>query len=150
MPGPDFVRVDGDVHRREEKDLFPDAVDLAAEAGFRALCDDLNTPGAISELHAVARQLHKSASPVEQAWLKARLLALGGLLGLLQQDPVAWMQGGVAEAGLDAAAIEDMIAARNQAKQDRDFARADAIRAELLAQGVVLEDSREGTQWRRA
>tara|TARA_R100001509_G_scaffold94707_2_gene54813 strand:- start:985 stop:2394 length:1410 start_codon:yes stop_codon:yes gene_type:complete len=131
-------------------DVDPEAVELAGEAAFQALCDDLNTPGAISELHALARQLHKSQTPVEQAWLKARLLALGGLLGLLQQDPEAWMQGGVDDDGLDAAAIEEKIAARARAKKDKDFALADAIRAELLAEGVVLEDSREGTQWRRA
>jgi cysteinyl-tRNA synthetase len=81
--------------------------------------------------------------------LKARMLAAGNLLGILQQDPEAWMQGGAGGDAISADAIEALIEERHQAKLAKDYARADEIRQELLAQGVVLEDSREGTKWRR-
>tara|TARA_R110002110_G_scaffold107320_3_gene268501 strand:- start:1076 stop:2452 length:1377 start_codon:yes stop_codon:yes gene_type:complete len=123
-------------------------VALAEEPFYRALEDDLNTPLAIAELHALVKQLHKAPAP-EQPLLKARLLAAGKLLGILQQDPEEWLQGGAGEESIGPEAIATLINERQQAKADKDYARADAIRAELLAAGVELEDSREGTRWRR-
>ncbi len=124
------------------------AVALGDEPFYRALEDDLNTPLAIAELHALVKQLHKAAD-ADLPRLKARILAVGALLGILQQDPREWLQGGAGEELVDAEAIEALIAERQQAKADKNYARADAIRAELLAAGVELEDSREGTRWRR-
>jgi cysteinyl-tRNA synthetase len=124
------------------------AVDLASEAFYAALNDDLNTPLAIAELHAIAKQLNK-ASTEDQARLKGRILAAGALLGILQQDPQAWLQGGAAADVISAEEIEALIGERKQAKLDKNYSRADEVRQLLLAQGVVLEDSREGTQWRR-
>ena len=123
-------------------------VALAEEPFYRALEDDLNTPLAIAELHALVKQLHKAPAP-EPPLLKARLLAAGKLLGILQQDPEEWLQGGAGEESIGPEAIATLINERQQAKADKDYARADAIRAELLAAGVELEDSREGTRWRR-
>jgi cysteinyl-tRNA synthetase len=123
-------------------------VALAEEPFYQALEDDLNTPLAIAELHALAKQLHKAAD-TEKPLLKARLLAAGKLLGILQQAPEEWLQGGAGEEGIDAEAIDTLINERQQAKADKNYARADAIRAELLAAGVELEDSRDGTRWRR-
>jgi cysteinyl-tRNA synthetase len=134
---------------REVQDIELDVeVPLADEPFYKALNDDLNTPIAIAEVHALVKQLNK-AEPADRPMLKARILAAGDLLGILQQDPQAWLQGGVDEGGISAQEIEAQIAARQQAKLDKDYAQADAIREALQAQGVVLEDSREGTKWRR-
>jgi len=135
---------------REVGDIELDVdVPLADEPFYRALQDDLNTPVAIAELHNLAHQLHK-ATAAEKPLLKARILAAGNLLGILEQDPEAWLQGGVSADVISADAIEALIAERQGAKQARNYARADEIRQELLDQGVVLEDSREGTRWRRS
>lgn len=123
-------------------------VALAGEPFYRALEDDLNTPLAIAELHALTKQLHKAAD-ADKPQLKARLLAAGNLLGILQQAPEEWLQGAAGEEGIGPGEIDALINKRQQAKADRNYARADAIRAELLAAGVELEDSREGTRWRR-
>jgi len=134
---------------REVRDIELDVdVPLADEPFYQALNDDLNTPVAIAGIHSLAGQLHK-ASAGEKPALKARILAAGNLLGILEQDPEAWLQGGVGEDAISGDAIEALIAERHQAKLDKHYGRADEIRQELLAQGVVLEDSREGTQWRR-
>ncbi|GAA5133603.1 cysteine--tRNA ligase [Alloalcanivorax gelatiniphagus] len=115
-----------------------------------ALLDDLNTSEAISALHAVAARLNK-AEPDDKPALKAELLAGAGLLGLLDADPTGWFQNkqGGGEDDLDNATIDALVAERNQAKKDRDFARADDIRDQLKNAGIQLEDTREGTRWTR-
>ncbi len=123
-------------------------VDLASEPFFAALCDDLNTPLAISELHALFHALNK-AEEDEKPLLKARILAAGDLLGILQESPSQWLQGGDGNDELSAEAIESLIAQRADAKAQRDFATADRIRDELTEAGIVLEDGASGTLWRR-
>jgi cysteinyl-tRNA synthetase len=121
---------------------------LQAEPFYAALNDDLNTPLAIAEIHALAKELNKAAIEDKPA-LKARLLSAGNLLGILQQDPQQWLQGSATDGEISAQDIEALIAERQQAKLDKNYGRADEIRQDLLQQGVVLEDSREGTRWRR-
>jgi cysteinyl-tRNA synthetase len=111
-----------------------------------ALEDDLNTPLAIAVLHELLAELNKATSSEEKRRLKAELLASGAVMGLLQQDPEAWLKGGRD----DAAAIEAAIAARNAARKARNFAEADRIRTELALKGILLEDGPTGTTWRRA
>ncbi|WP_188151530.1 cysteine--tRNA ligase [Teredinibacter waterburyi] len=133
---------------RKTNTVIAGAVELNDNPGYIALLDDLNTPLAISELHQLAKILNKPEEYSEQQLFetKATMLQLGSLMGLLQAEPEAWFQGDTDE---DSTWIEDAIAARQQAKLDKQYARADEIRQELKAKGIVLEDSREGTKWRR-
>jgi cysteinyl-tRNA synthetase len=132
---------------RSAKTIEVSAAPVADSPVFAALLDDLNTPQAIAELHALAKQLNK-ASDAQKSAAKAALLAGGEALGLLQEDPESWFTAGGDE-GLGADAINALIVERAEAKASKDFARADAIRDELSAAGVVLEDGPSGTTWRR-
>ena len=114
-------------------------------AVLAALCDDLNTPEALAALAGVAAEARRSTDAREQAGLKARLLAGGALLGLLQQAPEAWFQAGD---GGEAGAIEALVQARIDARARRDFARADAFRDQLAGMGVAIEDGADGARWR--
>jgi len=114
--------------------------------------DDFNTPEAIAILFELAAEVNK-ASGEEKRDLARELKQLAKFLGLLQREPKAFLQagGGSAVADNDTAAIEAAIQARADAKQAKDFGRADQIRQELLSKGIVLEDKPGGvTLWRRA
>jgi len=109
--------------------------------------DDFNTPEAVAVLFDLANEANRNEAG---AWRAVPLLrALGNVLGLLQRDPREFLQGGASEGGLDDAAIDVQIEARNAAKQAKNYAEADRIRKEMLAAGIVLEDSASGTTWRR-
>jgi cysteinyl-tRNA synthetase len=124
-----------------------------AEAVEAALADDLNTPLALACLHETATALRKCTDPDEQSRLLATLRDGADLLGLLQQSPTIWrQQGGMGDAlatGPTIETIENLIAARQAARAARDFARADALRQELVALGIGIEDSAAGTTWHR-
>ncbi|WP_152206936.1 cysteine--tRNA ligase [Marinobacter changyiensis] len=129
-----------------------DAPEGESDALFHAaMDDDFNTPEAITVLHAVVSDinLHRRERRDEEARASAAVLVrLGKILGLLQQDPEAFFQAGSSES-LSADEIERLIEARKQARKDRNFAEADRVRDELASKGVILDDSREGTSWRR-
>jgi cysteinyl-tRNA synthetase len=114
-----------------------------------ALEDDLNTPKAMAEFFAIARALNKTNKPQEMEALAAKMYAAGDLLGLLGSDPEAWFAGG-AEGDMPSAEIEALIEKRNEARAARDFQAADAIRDQLAAAGVAIEDGPSGTSWRRS
>jgi len=117
---------------------------------INALEDDLNTPIALAALHELATELNKTQDDDTKASLKAQLLAGGHIMGLLQQDPEDWFRWQSDEDdSLSDDAINRLIEERKDARASRDFQRADEIRDELLDQGIELEDSAEGTRWRR-
>ena len=116
-----------------------------------AMDDDFNTAGAISVLHGVANELNHARRNEDDdrvRSLAAVLVRLGGVLGILQQDPEAFFKAGVPD-DLSPEQIEAMIVARANARKEKDFAEADRIRDELQEKGIILDDSREGTTWRR-
>ena len=106
-----------------------------------AMDDDFNTAEAIAVLFDLANEVNRTQSAESATQLKA----LGAVLGLLERDPTVFLQG----AGSDDALIVEQIAARNAAKLAKNYAEADRIRKALLADGIVLEDSAAGTNWRR-
>lgn len=119
-----------------------------------AMDDDFNTPEAFAVLFELATEINRTRSPASAGLLRA----LGGIVGLLQEDPQSFLQGGQEEdgnavygaAGLTAAEIDAFLQQRAAAKQARNFAEADRIRSELSAQGIILEDAPSGTTWRAA
>src|SRR5690606_19385500 len=128
--------------------------DPAAQAFSNAMNDDFNSSGAVAVLFELASQTNRTGSS-ESAGL---LRALGGILGLLQQDPAVYFRastryqrGSAERVQLADDHIEALVQERTQAKKDRHFERADAIRAQLQQAGVELEDKPGGiTNWRRA
>jgi cysteinyl-tRNA synthetase len=138
----------------------------AAPAGGEALAgrfhqameDDFSTPEALAVLFDLVREINRVRAEDETAaaGLGARLRELGGMLGLLQDDPERFLQGqsraGAGEElvpGLTAAAIEALIGQRTAARKGKDWAAADRIRKELQEAGILLEDGPQGTSWRR-
>ena len=117
--------------------------DEIPEAILNALCDDLNTPLVIAELN----KLLKQENSVE---LKSSLLAVGNLLGILQEKPNEWLAGD--DDGFtdnEVTKIESLIADRMEAKDNKDYALSDKIRDELLAMGIEIKDTRDGTTWEK-
>ena len=122
----------------------------------QAMCDDFNSAGAVSVLFSLAREINKAVN-LETAEGNAQALALVTLLkdlaqplNILQLNPTDFLQAKVGETtGLSDSEIEAFIEARKQAKADKDFAKADQIRNMLKEQGIELEDSKNGTTWRR-
>lgn len=120
------------------------------KAFVEAMDDDFNTRVALAGMYDLVRDLNNAKNDSALADnLAAQLKALGLILGVLQEDPEIFLQAGAGDA-ISAEAVEGLIAERIQAKADKNYARADEVRKLLLAEGVVLEDSRDGTtQWRR-
>lgn len=116
-----------------------------SEKLIAALCDDLNTPLALSYLHETLGNLNKAETKEERIKYKSELMVNAYMLGLLYNNAESWFKG----AASDDAEIEALIAKRTEAKKNKDWATADAIRNELKERGIVLEDSAAGTTWKK-
>lgn len=124
-----------------------DREEIQAQRFADALNDDFNTPLAIAALFELANEVNKTRSAV----LARQLKALGNILGLLEREPQQFLHGSTGGDGAAEADILARIEARAAAKKAKNFAEADRLRAELLAEGIVLEDKPGGiTEWRRA
>lgn len=116
---------------------------------YQAMDDDFNTPEALSVLCELSKEVNiaRDHEPQKADKLATVLKQLANVLGLLTQDPETYLQKGGA-LQIDAAKIEALISDREQARKEKDFAKADTIRQQLTDMGVILEDSAKGTQWR--
>ena len=137
--------------------VAPDRVapDVEAVARFRAaMDDDFNTPEALAVLQGVAREINQAKAAGQGAGAAAAAVTLrylGGILGVLQQDADAYLKRSALQGSLLDKDIDDMMAARQIARQNRNFAESDRIRDQLAAAGIMLEDKAGGkTEWRRA
>jgi cysteinyl-tRNA synthetase len=133
------------------RDVPPISVDIDWSNDFAArfaaaLNEDFDSHGAISVLFELAGEVNRQRN----AELSGLLKALGAVIGLLERDPTVYLRGAALAGGLDDAAIEQLIVDRTSAKKERNFAEADRIRDVLKADGIILDDSPQGTSWRRA
>jgi len=119
------------------------AEDVRVHADYLGgLLNDLNTPQALSTMHQLANDMERADN---KGFFKGQLLALGRLLGLFESTPHQWRTFGV-----DKDAVDALVQARQEARRNKDYAGADAIRQQLLSMGITLADGVHGTEWRRA
>ncbi len=120
----------------------------------KAMEDDFNTSEAIAVLFEIAKEINRQrdAAPEQAALLVSQLRQLGSLLGLVQDDPEAFLQGKnqISQDGLSDIDVNEIIKQREQARIDKNWAESDRLRDDLKAQGIILEDSGGSTSWRRA
>lgn len=116
-----------------------------------AMQDDFNTPQALSVLFDLAREINRQKTTDEAAarQLAGLLTDLAGVLGLLKEDPENYLRGADDESSLSVETIQNLIQQRLEARKTKNWAESDRIRDELKAQGILLEDSKQGTTWRR-
>jgi cysteinyl-tRNA synthetase len=130
------------------------AADPAELERFRAaMDDDFNTPEALAVAQSVTRDLNLAKGTkdaAKSAALAATLRAMGGMLGVLQQDPDKYLKRSAGAGGLSDAQVDALVAARNAARAAKNYAESDRIRVQLNDAGVLLDDKAGGTQWRRA
>ncbi len=136
----------GALRKMSHLEVPADIGDQKPKAFVDAMLDDLNVPKAMAELFALAKEANRCDSDRRLIQIKAAILQCGEWLGLFQQDPEAWFSSG--ETDIDSKEIDALIAERQQAKAEKNWSRADEIRAILADKKIVVEDSASGTTWR--
>ena len=112
-----------------------------------AIGDDLNTPQAFVEIHALANRYFKTEDQEAQREIATAIQIAGDTLGLLQEDPEIWFKGDGKKLSISEEKIEQLIQERLDARAAKDFQKADQIRNDLLNLGIELEDTKDGTRW---
>lgn len=132
--------------------VVPGQLDAGYSAKFHEVMeDDFNTREAVTLLHEIAHEINKTGDVGSERsiLLASTLQGLGGILGLLQDNPATFLQSGKTGTGLGNEQVQQLIEERALAKQQKDYARADNLRDQLVSQGIILEDTPKGTLWRR-
>ncbi|MBI65512.1 MAG: cysteine--tRNA ligase [Candidatus Marinimicrobia bacterium] len=121
--------------------------ELLPEDFLNALCDDLNISVAIAELNKMIKALNNSSNNKDQIINKTKLLFSANILGILQKNPLEWFK--VDDSNLEINKIDDLVKSRDEARKNKNFELADKIRNQLSTMGIEIEDSPEGTSWRK-
>jgi len=124
-----------------------DLVEIQDNEWINPLMDDLNTPGFIANINVLVKD-YLSAQEEQKSILKSKLILLGSLMGILQEDPKSWFEVNESNINLSKAEVEALISERNEAKKNKNYERADMIRDELMEQGIEIMDSSSGTSWK--
>ena len=122
-------------------------VEIKDREWVKPLMDDLNTPGFIANVNSLIKT-YASSPDENKAILKSKLILLGNLMGILQVDPESWFEKDNSTINLDEKEIEALISKRNEAKINKDYEKADAIRDDLMKNGIEIMDSSSGTTWK--
>ena len=139
---------------RDYSDVAPAALENIVESSYyksfvEAMNDDFNTRMALATMYDLVRELNSTRDAGRSTFLAGELKALGEILGIFRFNPTEFLQSGSSDQ-ISAEKVEQLIAERIQAKNDKNYARADEIRKQLTEAGILIEDSRDGlTQWRR-
>ena len=124
-----------------------DLVEIQDSDWINPLMDDLNTPGFIANINVLIKD-YSSASEKQKGILKSKLILLGSLMGILQEDPKSWFEMNQSNKDFNKEEIDNLISERNEAKINKDYAKADMIRDELMSKGIEIMDSSSGTSWK--
>ena len=124
-----------------------DLVEIQNSDWINPLMDDLNTPGFIANINVLIKDF-SSASEKQKGMLKSKLILLGSLMGILQEDPKSWFEINQSNKDFNKEEIDNLISERNEAKINKDYAKADMIRDELMSKGIEIMDSSSGTSWK--
>ena len=124
-----------------------DLVEIQDSDWINPLMDDLNTPGFIANINVLIKD-YSSASEKQKGMLKSKLILLGSLMGILQEDPKSWFEMNQSNKDFNKEEIDNLISERNEAKINKDYAKADMIRDELMSKGIEIMDSSSGTSWK--
>jgi cysteinyl-tRNA synthetase len=122
-------------------------VEIQDSEWINPLMDDLNTPGFIANINVLVKD-YLSAQEEQKSILKSKLILLGSLMGILQEDPKSWFEVNESNINLSKAEVEALISERNEAKKNKNYERADMIRDELMEQGIEIMDNSSGTSWK--
>jgi len=141
-------RIYRNLKKVEDVNIDKNNVNLIPDKVLNCLCDDLNTPEALAELNDLVNKLSKASNNDEIKTYKEKILAVGDILGILQENPDIWLGIGQISDTIDASKIDCLIEERKLARESKDFSRADEIRDELANMGIEIEDTPKGTIWR--